>query len=481
MPTRTELLRYGWLDHEPWVLAGVLDGVSGQFFSEPQIDALITEWLFSPEAHEAPEGVADRPRAVWVKPSDRLPGDVPTWTGAGWEALPGGSTGGGSVSSRTVVGGNLGTAAQVNLAGYGDVQFTGTLNADCTLTIVGLPTGPSRLLLLLQQDSVGGRLLTISFGGGSQQVQIPNGANDSMIVQVASPDGSDLYVQGPSPGTTIVGGGGGGGGGSGVTIAAGNLGTTHTLALASLTEVTLVGVLTANVVITVTGIAPGAHVWMALQQDSTGGRTVTRGRCRVTPRSATAGGRRRRRPSGVIQSVQVAAETGPDGRAIIMDFETMAGGTLFTTPAHRPQIPIRVHGPAEVVADRPDVTTFPIGTQFRPVIAQVGIQPGSVAPTVAGRSTEATTTARRRAVVVPSTGIQVGDLMVASIKSTSVGPGHVPTGWTLISANGATVTAFWIRALLEAVCGRDDPVDVGFHDAGSQSFSNTSLVWVSQR
>jgi hypothetical protein len=103
-------------------------------------------------------------------------------------------------NSTVVTGGSLG-ATQTLTLNSPRVQYTGTLTANCVLTVVGLTAGCSAVLLL-EQDATGGRTLTISNGSSSQAVTIPTSANAAVAVSLWSPDGSTIYVEpGPQSGT----------------------------------------------------------------------------------------------------------------------------------------------------------------------------------------------------------------------------------------------------------------------------------------
>jgi hypothetical protein len=124
MPSRDYLLRFGWQDWEPWVLAGALEGLPGREYTDTEVDALIAEWISSPLYTGAPFGSADRPRAVVLKPSDRQIGDVPTWTGSRWEALAPGADGGGGDTGTGSGGMSPETYGAVAAVGVDDATVT---------------------------------------------------------------------------------------------------------------------------------------------------------------------------------------------------------------------------------------------------------------------------------------------------------------------------------------------------------------------
>src|ERR1035438_8467688 len=84
------------------------------------------------------------------------------WTAGGINEVISESGGGGGSGSATVVnGGNLGSTYTLALGSSPLVQFTGTLVANCALTVSGAVAGCS-VIMLLQQDATGGRTLSIN-------------------------------------------------------------------------------------------------------------------------------------------------------------------------------------------------------------------------------------------------------------------------------------------------------------------------------
>lgn len=109
---------------------------------------------------------------------------------------------GGGLTSSQVAAGNLGSSKTVTLA-TPIAEVTGTLNANCALTLAGLVAGTSAVLLL-SQDGTGNWTLTIN----GSSVSVPGTASGSFAISVYSPDGSALYIVPPgvtSPGGAIVG------------------------------------------------------------------------------------------------------------------------------------------------------------------------------------------------------------------------------------------------------------------------------------
>jgi hypothetical protein len=95
--------------------------------------------------------------------------------------------------SNVIAAGSLGSGYTLALGGSPRVQLTGTLTANCAMTVTGLTVGCSATLLL-QQDSTGGRSLTID----GQSIVVPVAANEFLDVELWSPDGTNLYAQ-PGP------------------------------------------------------------------------------------------------------------------------------------------------------------------------------------------------------------------------------------------------------------------------------------------
>jgi hypothetical protein len=110
-----------------------------------------------------------------------------------------------SIGTQVVAQGNLGASYTLNTGSIPgqSVMLTGTLNANCTITVSGIAAGTSALFLLTQ-DATGGRTLSISNGVTSQPVAIPSAANAQTEVWLYSPDGTTLYIQGPNPNVAII-------------------------------------------------------------------------------------------------------------------------------------------------------------------------------------------------------------------------------------------------------------------------------------
>lgn len=154
----------------------------------------------------------------WVKDSG-LPVDIwgrPKGSSGDWQVVPEGDRAGGVVPENValldeggkleagqipssvvvatqILAGALGAAHTLVLPSN-SVQMTGTLTADCTLTVEGAKAGGSAVLLLAQ-DGTGGRGLTISDGETSQPVVVPAAPGTEFEVTLYSPDGETLYVQ----------------------------------------------------------------------------------------------------------------------------------------------------------------------------------------------------------------------------------------------------------------------------------------------
>lgn len=184
-------------------------------------------------------------------------------------------------------------------------------------------------------------------------------------------------------------------------------------------------------------------------------------------------------PSAItLASFRAAAEVGPDGQAINVDLQALGTGTIATA-----SIPVGSSGPQKSSLVTPSTTSFPSGSQFRTVVTQVGVQPSSVTPSIVGRQTESTTTGTTKSVAAPPTSggsaVQNGDLMVVSIRSNATAPDTVPTGWTLLPYTGTTPNgSFYPRRWWKLYAGETGPYVWDFTTAGSQSFGNTSLVWI---
>lgn len=92
-----------------------------------------------------------------------------------------------------VAGGSLGATPSLDVSAQTnplDVIYTGTLTANCVLTISNLSSG-SKLKLLLTQDSTGGRTFQITVGASTVAISV-NSTGSTLIDCVY--DGTDLFV-----------------------------------------------------------------------------------------------------------------------------------------------------------------------------------------------------------------------------------------------------------------------------------------------
>lgn len=121
-------------------------------------------------------------------------GKVPTVTATSPLALDWETPAGGGADAAVVAGGNLGATYTLALASRPNVQLTGTLTANCAMTVTGMTAG-CQVALLLAQDGTGSRTLTVN----STPVTVPSTAGAVFAVIMWSPDGTTLYVQ---PGAT---------------------------------------------------------------------------------------------------------------------------------------------------------------------------------------------------------------------------------------------------------------------------------------
>lgn len=103
-----------------------------------------------------------------------------------------------SASSQAL--GNLGATPTLTLTTKA-TQATGTLTANCALTVSGLSAGCA-VVLLLTQDGTGGRTLTVN----GTTVPINATAGSFSEVQLSSPDGSTLYIAPVNVGALSVNG-----------------------------------------------------------------------------------------------------------------------------------------------------------------------------------------------------------------------------------------------------------------------------------
>lgn len=102
-----------------------------------------------------------------------------------------------AVVPTLITGGNLGASHNVAL-GVKPVQFTGTLTAECTITLTGLTKGATAVLLLTQ-NGTGNWPVNISNGVESKPVAVASGAGISSALTVwVGADGETIYVQ-PGP------------------------------------------------------------------------------------------------------------------------------------------------------------------------------------------------------------------------------------------------------------------------------------------
>jgi hypothetical protein len=97
--------------------------------------------------------------------------------------------------ARIVAGGSLGaTPSLAMLSTDAEVEYTGTLTANATLTITSLVAG-QELRFLLTQDATGSRTFAITVGASTASVTINSLALSATLV-IAVYDGTDLYVKG---------------------------------------------------------------------------------------------------------------------------------------------------------------------------------------------------------------------------------------------------------------------------------------------
>lgn len=104
--------------------------------------------------------------------------------------------------------GNLGAAYALDLQSKQNsrVLLTGTLNANCVVTVSNRAAGCEVVLMLLQ-DATGGRTCNISDGTASQQVIAGGDPGTTSVLQVDCPDATDMYVSalgGPGGGATTA-------------------------------------------------------------------------------------------------------------------------------------------------------------------------------------------------------------------------------------------------------------------------------------
>ena len=107
---------------------------------------------------------------------------------------------GGVAASQQALG-NLGSTQTLTLTAALTLA-TGTLTANCVLTVAGLAAG-YEATLLLAQNAIGGWALSVSDGTNTSAVPIPSAASAAFVVDLWSPDGTTIYVQAaPTAGAT---------------------------------------------------------------------------------------------------------------------------------------------------------------------------------------------------------------------------------------------------------------------------------------
>ena len=221
-------------------------------------------------------------------------------------------------TATDLAGGNLGSAYTVSLGGL-FTQVTGTLTANCTVTITGMQAG-YQAVLLLKQDSVGGHTLNVSDGTTSSVVNIPTTAGAGFDVLLWCADGSTLYVQpaplmgsaGPAGATGATGPSGAGGvgatGATGVTGASGVQGAS--------------GVAGPSGAVGASGASGAGATGATGPVGATGASGSAAG---VTGASGAAGATGATGASGAAGSAGATGATGPSGAA-----STIAGPTGLT-------------------------------------------------------------------------------------------------------------------------------------------------------
>lgn len=127
--------------------------------------------------------VIDQTGKVWICTAAGAPG---TWT------APSG------VSAPTVtgtIGTGLGSTATISMSASSEQWLVGLLNGNLTVTVSTFPQG-SKAKIIAQQDSTGGRTLTVSVtGGGSTTVPVPAAASGAPFeVLIESMDGTAANV-----------------------------------------------------------------------------------------------------------------------------------------------------------------------------------------------------------------------------------------------------------------------------------------------
>lgn len=91
--------------------------------------------------------------------------------------------------------GNLGSAYTIDFQNHAvaSVVLVGTLNANCTITLVNRAQG-CRAVLLLLQDATGNRTLNVSDGTNSTAISVNPTASSLASLEVDCPNATDLYV-----------------------------------------------------------------------------------------------------------------------------------------------------------------------------------------------------------------------------------------------------------------------------------------------
>jgi hypothetical protein len=97
--------------------------------------------------------------------------------------------------TQVEVAGNLGAAYPLQLNGCKDALVTGTLNADCVVTVSGLTAG-ALFVLAVTQDATGGRSLTLDDGAGHTLLLAIDGTPAKQtLVECRSSNGVDIIVR----------------------------------------------------------------------------------------------------------------------------------------------------------------------------------------------------------------------------------------------------------------------------------------------
>ena len=99
--------------------------------------------------------------------------------------------------ATVIAAGNLGATPTINLNAEPVTQVTGTLSANCAMTISGLTAGCSAILFITQ----GATPYTLTINGVS--VAVPSTAAEVFSIQVWSTDGATLYILPPATTTAL--------------------------------------------------------------------------------------------------------------------------------------------------------------------------------------------------------------------------------------------------------------------------------------